>query len=157
MAGTRNAVSLDPLDFTKRLALRLKVHKVGGNVVHHVAILKRALDQQKVACEMVKGFCIIPESKEVCEHYWVKVRVPDGNSLPDLDLDVAFAVAKLKSPELQALHPVLLEECPPGLTHSDEKEVLIREENSRLFELFQRDSKAFWRESPRDVAGFRAN
>ena len=137
------------MEFTKRLALRLKVHNIGGTVVHHVAILKRALDQQKIACEMVKGFCVIMESKEVCEHYWVRA---DG-----LDLDVAFAVAKLKSPELQALHPVLLEECPPGLIHSDEKEEAIRNENSRLFELFQRDSKAFWRESPQDVSGFRAN
>ena len=137
------------MEFTKRLALRLKVHNIGGTVVHHVAILKRALDQQKIACEMVKGFCVIMESKEVCEHYWVRA---DG-----LDLDVAFAVAKLKSPELQALHPVLLEECPPGLIHSDEKEEAIRNENSRLFELFQRDSKAFWRESPQDVAGFRAH
>ena len=141
----------DPIEFTKRIALRLKVHKIGGTVVHHVAILKRALDQQKVACEMVKGFCVIMETKEVCEHYWIRV------GTPSLDLDVAFSVAKLKSPELQALHPVLLESCPPGLTHSDEKEVLIREENSRLFELFQRDSKAFWREAPKDVAGFRAN
>ena len=141
----------DPIEFTKRVALRLKVHKIGGTVVHHVAILKRALDQQKVACEMVKGFCVIMETKEVCEHYWIRV------GTPSLDLDVAFSVAKLKSPELQALHPVLLESCPPGLTHSDEKEVLIREENSRLFELFQRDSKAFWREAPKDAAGFRAN
>ena len=146
----------DPIEFTKRVALRLKVHKIGGTVVHHVAILKRALDQQKVACEIVKGFCVIMESKEVCEHYWVRLPNPQGSS-PSLDLDVAFAVAKLKSPELQALHPVLLESCPPGLTHSDEKEVLIREENSRLFELFQRDSKAFWREAPKDVAGFRVN
>lgn len=144
----------DPIEFTKRIALRLKVHKIGGNVVHHVAILKRALDQQKIACEMVKGFCVIMESKEVCEHYWIRVGTEHA---PALDLDVAFAVAKLKSPELQALYPVLLEACPPGLTHSDEKEVLIREENSRLFELFQRDSKAFWREAPKDVAGFRAN
>ena len=141
----------DPIEFTKRVALRLKVHKIGGTVVHHVAILKRALDQQMVACEMVKGFCVIMETKEVCEHYWIRV------GTPSLDLDVAFSVAKLKSPDLQALHPVLLESCPPGLTHSDEKEVLIREENSRLFELFQRDSKAFWREAPKDVAGFRAN
>ena len=147
----------DPIEFTKRVALRLKIHKIGGTVVHHVAILKRALDQQKVACEMVKGFCVIMESKEVCEHYWTRVRVPEGGSFLTLDLDVAFSVAKLKSPELQALHPVLLESCPPGLTHSDEKEVLIREENSRLFELFQRDSKAFWREAPKDAAGFRAN
>ena len=145
----------DPIEFTKRVALRLKVHKIGGTVVHHVAILKRALDQQKVACEMVKGFCVIMESKEVCEHYWTRVAT-ENPSLP-LDLDVAFAVATLKSPELQSLYPVLLEACPPGLTHSDEKEVLIREENSRLFELFQRDSKAFWREAPKDAAGFRAN
>jgi len=137
------------MEFTKRLALRLKVHNIGGTVVHHVAILKRALDQQKIACEMVKGFCVIMESKEVCEHYWVRSS--------GLDLDVAFAVAKLKSPELQALHPVLMEECPPGLIHSDEKEEAIRNENSRLFDLFQRDSKAFWRESPPDVSGFRAN
>ena len=137
------------MEFTKRLALRLKVHNVGGTVVHHVAILKRALDQQKIACEMVKGFCVIMESKEVCEHYWVRSA--------GLDLDVAFAVAKLKSPELQALHPVLLEECPPGLNHSDEKEDAIRNENSRLFDLFQQDPKAFWRECPQDVAGFRAN
>jgi len=145
----------DPIEFTKRVALRLKVHKIGGTVVHHVALLKRALDQKRVACEMVKGFCVIMESKEVCEHYWIRVAT-ENPSLP-LDLDVAFAVATLKSPELQALYPVLLESCPPGLTHSDEKEVLIREENSRLFELFQRDSKAFWREAPKDAAGFRAN
>lgn len=144
------------MEFTKRLALRLKVHNIGGTVVHHVAILKRALDQQKIACEMVKGFCVIMESKEVCEHYWVRLTSPEGSS-PSLDLDVAFAVAKLKSPELQALHPVLLEDCPPGLNHSDEKEDAIRNENSRLFELFQQDPKAFWHESPRDVAGFRAN
>ena len=137
------------MEFTKRLALRLKVHHIGGNVMHHVAILKRALDQQKIVCEIVKGFCVIMESKEVCEHYWVRAS--------GLDLDIAFAVAKLKNPELQALHPVLLEECPPGLTHSDEKEDAIRNENSRLFDLFQQDPKAFWRESPRDVAGFRAN
>jgi hypothetical protein len=144
------------MEFTKRLALRLKVHNIGGTVVHHVAILKRALDQQKIDCEMVKGFCVIMESKEVCEHYWVRLTSP-ADSSPSLDLDVAFAVAKLKSPELQALHPVLLESCPQGLNHSDEKEDAIRNENSRLFELFQRDPKSFWHESPRDVAGFRAN
>ena len=143
------------MEFTKRLALRLKVHHIGGNVMHHVAILKRALDQQEIACEMVKGFCVIMESKEVCEHYWVRLPSPVDSS-PSLDLDIAFTVAKLKNPELQALHPVLLEECPPGLTHSDEKEDAIRNENSRLFDLFQQDPKAFWRESPRDVAGFRA-
>lgn len=136
------------MDFTKRLALRLKVYNIGGTAVHRVAILKRALDQQKIECQMVKGFCVLMESNEVCEHYWVRAS--------GLDLDIAFELAKLKCPELQALRPVLLEECPPGLIHLDEKEDSIRNENSRLFELFQRDPKAFWRESPKDVSGFRA-
>ena len=134
-----------------RLALRIKMHNVSGSVVHHVAILKRALDNQGIKSEIIKGFCVIMETKEVCEHYWVR-ELSTG-----LDLDIAFAVAKLRNAELQALDPVLLESSPPGLSHSDENESAIREGNSRLFELFQRDSKAFWREAPPDVQGFRVN
>ena len=133
----------------RRLALRIKMHNVSGNVVHHAALLKKHLDHQGIKSEMVKGFCVIPETKEACGHYWIR----DLNS--GLDLDVGFEVAKLRSPELQALHPVLLESIPPGMTRSDEKETMIREDNERLFELYQRDPKAFWREAPRDVTSFR--
>ena len=133
----------------RRLALRIKMHNVSGNVVHHAALLKKFLDHQGIKSELVKGFCVIPETKEACAHYWVR----ELNS--GLDLDVGFEVAKLRSPELQALHPVLLESMPPGMTRSDEKETMIREDNERLFELYQRDPKAFWREAPRDVTSFR--
>ena len=138
----------------RRLALRLKLRNISGNVVHHAAILKKVLDQQGIKSEMVKGFCVIPETKESCEHYWI--RVPIENSESFLDLDIGFEVAKLRSPELQALHPVLLESLGSmPVTRSDEKEFVIRHENERLFELFQRDPKAFWREAPRDVRDFR--
>jgi len=135
-------------DTVKRIALRLKLRHVSGSVVHHVALLKKTLDQQGIACEMIKGFCVITESKEACEHYWIR------HKQTGLDFDVAFEVAKLRSPELQSLNPVLLESCPPGLNHSDEKETMIREENFRLFELYQQDPRAFWREAPRDVTSF---
>lgn len=138
-------------DTVRRLALRLKMHNVSGSVVHHVALLKKSLDQQNFQTEMIKGFCVIPETKEACDHYWVREKQTG------LDFDVAFEIAKLRSPELQALHPVLLESLPQGLTRSDEKETMIREENERLFELFQQDPKVFWRESPRDVLNFRLN
>lgn len=130
-----------------RLALRLKVNKIGGGPIHHVAILKRILDKQNIRSEMIKGYCIITETKEACEHYWV--RTAEG-----LDLDIVFAVAKLKSPELEALSPVLLETLPSWVIRSDENELRIREENERLFLLYQQDSKAFWREAPKDVANF---
>ena len=131
----------------RRFALRIKLHNVSGNVVHHVALLKRYLEQKGVPCHVVKGFCVIPETKEACEHYWL--RTEEG-----LDLDIGFEVAKLRNCELQALHPVLLESMPSGMTRSDEKEFLIRDENERLFELLQRDPKAFWREAPQDVRAF---
>ena len=138
----------------RRIALRIKMHNVSGNVVHHNALLKRFLEQKGVKCELVKGYCVIAETKEACEHVWVRVPDPKG---PPLDLDLSFEVAKLKSPELQALYPALLEsiEGIPNLIRSDEKEFVIRHENERLFELFQRDPKAFWREAPQDVRDFR--
>ena len=138
------------METLNRLATRLKIYNVPGSVMHHVAIFKRILDRQNISSEIIKGYCVIMESKESCEHYWV--RTSEG-----LDLDIAFAVARLKSPELQSLHPVLVDACPPGLTRSDLEASDIREENNRLFELYQQDPKAFWRESPRDVSSFHLN
>ena len=130
-----------------RLALRLKVHRISGGVIHHVALLKKTLEQQGISSRMIKGYCVVEGTKEACEHYWV--RTDEG-----LDIDVAFAVARLKNHELMALEPVLLEILPPGLIRSDSAEIRILDENRRLFELFESDPKAFWREAPRDVATF---
>lgn len=135
-------------DVVKQAALRLKIHNVPGTVIHHLALLKRSLDQKGAKTVMVKGWCVIEQTKEACEHYWLR-EVDTG-----LDMDLGFAVAKLRTPELAALHPVLLESLPLGLTRSDSEETLIRAENSRLFDLFQENPKAFWRESPREVTSF---
>jgi len=132
----------------KQAALRLKVHNVPGTVIHHLALLKRSLDQKGTRTSMIKGWCVIEQTKEACEHYWLR-EVDTG-----LDMDLGFAVAKLRTPELAALHPVLLENLPQGLTRSDSEETLIRAENSRLYDLFQENPKAFWRESPREVTSF---
>lgn len=134
-------------DIVHRIALRLKLYKISGGVVHHVALLKRIMDQRGSPTQMVRGYCVISETNEACEHYWV--RTEEG-----LDLDVGFEVARLKNPELMALRPVLLESLPPGLTRSDQGETMILEENQRLYDLHQADPKEFWREAPRDVATF---
>ena len=135
-------------DIVHRTALRLKLNKVSGGVVHHNAVLKRGLENQGIKCEMVKGYCVIPQTKEACEHYWVR-EVETG-----LNLDVGFAVACLKSPELRSIHPVLLEELPEGLDRSDKDEVLIRADNQDLYELYHSNPKEFWKQSPSDVKGF---
>lgn len=133
-------------DVVHRLALRLKLRNTRGTVVHHAALLKKIVEQQGFKAELVKGFCVIEETKEACEHFWVRTE--------GLDLDIGFKLASLKTPELMALRPILLERLPEGLTRSDLEEILIRDENNRLYDLHQSDPKAFWREAPRDVATF---
>jgi hypothetical protein len=135
-------------DIVRHTALRLKLHNVSGTVIHHIALLKRSLDQKGFRTEMVNGWCVIEETKEACEHYWLR-DIDTG-----LDIDIGFAVAKLRNAELMALRPVLLESLPPGLNRSDSEETLIRAENRRLFDLYQSDPKAFWREAPKDVSSF---
>lgn len=139
---------MDPCDLVKRLALRLKVHKIGGNVIHHIALLKKALEVQKIQVKMIKGYCVIEETKEACEHYWVR------EEATGLDLDVAFTVACLRNPELTTLNPVLLESLPPGLARSDTEAIQILAENSRLFDLYHSNPREFWRGAPKDVATF---
>jgi hypothetical protein len=135
-------------DLVHRTALRIKLNKVGGSIIHHIALLKRGLENNKIECEMIKGYCIIPQTKEACTHYWLREKETG------LDLDVGFAVACLRTPELAAIHPVLLEELPEGMTRSDENEVEITSENQVLFDLYHKDIKEFWRVAPSDVKGF---
>lgn len=133
----------------KRLAMRLKLHKVEGTVVHHCAILMKFLSEEGVASRMVHGYCISPN--EICEHFWVQI-------LPErLDLDIGYELACLYSPELMALKTVLAEEYPVGLKGQDgkEPEILRQEDNQRLFELFETDPKTFWNEAPKSVRTFK--
>ena len=138
-------------DIVRRTALRVKLNKLSGSVVHHVALLKRGMEKKGLTCEMIKGFCVIPQTKEACAHYWIR-EVNTG-----LDLDVGFVVACLRSPELEAIHPVLLEELPEGLERSDMQEETIRLENESLYELYMSDPKRFWKEAPKDVQQFSIN
>lgn len=127
----------------KRLAMLLKLRKVGGSVVHHCAILRRLLKEKGVETRLVKGFCVSPG--EVCEHYWLETLDEK------LHLDVGLEVAKLHSSELSTLKTMLLETLPDELK---DVHVLKQDDNDRLFELYQTDMKTFWSEAPYDVRTF---
>lgn len=133
---------MDLYDFTNHMALRIKLHKVPGSVVQHTALLKKGLELKGIECKMIKGYCIIPETKEACVHYWVQT------VLEGLDLDIGFTIAKLRTPELEALHTILVDKLPDGFERSDAEAVEITSENERLFDLYHKDPKAFWKEAP---------
>lgn len=127
----------------KRFAIRLKMHKVRGGVVHHCALFQRALETQGFKTRVVKGVCLVPRTREVCEHYWVQTE--DG-----LNLDLGYEVGCLYSPELRLVETMLLPEAPEGFATPDSDP-----ENTRLFDLYQKDPKTFWLETPHDVRSFK--
>ena len=129
------------MESVKRIAMRMKLRKVEGSIVHHCALLCRLLD---VKAHVVKGFCVSPG--DVCEHYWV--RTDDEG----LDLDIGMAYATLFSPELATMRTMLLEEIPSELANIEVKK---QDDNARLYELYTTDPKTFWAEAPASVRTFR--
>lgn len=129
------------MESVKRIAMRMKLRKVEGSVVHHCALLCKLLD---VKAHVVKGFCVSPG--DVCEHYWVRTD-EEG-----LDLDIGMAYATLFSPELATMRTMLLEEIPPELATIEVKK---QEDNARLYELYVTDPKTFWSEAPPSIRTFR--
>jgi hypothetical protein len=129
------------MESVKRIAMRMKLRKVEGSVVHHCALLCRLLD---VKAHVVKGFCVSPG--DVCEHYWVRTD-EEG-----LDLDIGMAYATLFSPELATMRTMLLEEIPSELANIEVKK---QDDNARLYELYTTDPKTFWAEAPASVRTFR--
>jgi hypothetical protein len=129
------------MESVKRIAMRMKLRKVEGSIVHHCALLCRLLD---VKARVVKGFCVSPG--DVCEHYWVRTD-EEG-----LDLDIGMAYATLFSPELASMRTMLLEEIPPELASIEVKK---QDDNARLYELYTTDPKTFWSEAPTSIRNFR--
>jgi hypothetical protein len=129
------------MESVKRIAMRMKLRKVEGSIVHHCAMLCKLLD---VKAHVVKGFCVSPG--DVCEHYWVRTD-EEG-----LDLDIGMAYATLFSPELADMRTMLLEEIPPELASIEVKK---QDDNARLYELYTTDPKTFWAEAPVSVRSFR--
>lgn len=131
------------MDSIKKLAMRMKLKKVGGTVVHHCALLCRNLDREGTKAHVIKGFCVSPG--DLCEHYWV--RTDDEG----LDLDIGMELASLYSPELRNLKTMLLEEVPETLKNVKVKK---QDDNERLYELYTTDPRSFWIESPLSVRTF---
>jgi hypothetical protein len=127
------------MESVHRLALRMKVRKLTGTVVHHCAVLVKLLERERVTATLVKGWAVA--DGEVCEHYWVRA---------DSDMDIGYELACLFTPELTSITPSLLLELPEGLKRVDHSDP----ENARLFDLFHTDRVAFWKEAPPDVRAF---
>jgi hypothetical protein len=125
----------------RRLALRIKMNKIGGSIVHHVALMMKHLRLYGVQVHMVQGYAL--EDKCGCWHVWAKDE-------KGIDFDLTSYIF----PELNV---TLSDTFPDGYERQefkDEQGKYILDENQRLVELFSKDEKAFWKEAPPKVRNF---
>jgi len=132
-------------EYVRKLSLGMKLHKVGGTVIHHQAILIRYLRTvHKLECELVEGY-IMTGDNETCWHCWVEVG--------EQKYDIAWLIAGLPDTRNS-----LVREIPEGYERmdlKDERGRYVVDENMRLFQLFNTDEKKFWEEAPVAVKKFR--
>ena len=124
----------------RRLALRIKLNKIGGSIVQHVALMINHLRVHGIKAKMVQGYALAEKSG--CWHVWAV----EGDNVYDL--------ASYMFPDIQV---ELALEFPEGYERDeskDEQGKYILDENQRLFDLYTRDEKAFWKEAPPKVRNF---
>jgi len=119
------------MDPVKRLVLRLKLHKTEGTIVHHNAILAKQIKGSR----MVSGYALC--QNQACWHCWVEDS--EGKKY-----DVSSGILSM---------PFEYSSDVPENCKEMEHEMIT--ENKRLFELYKRDPKQFWKEAPKNVREFK--
>ena len=119
------------MDPVKRIVLRLQLRKTEGTIVHHNALLAKAVKDTK----MVSGYAIC--QNQACWHCWVEDS--DGKKL-----DVTSGILSLPFEYAS--------ELPEGYKEMEHDQI---NENKRLYDLYVNDPHRFWKESPKTVREFK--
>jgi hypothetical protein len=130
-----------PEDIQKRLALKLKLNKIDNCGLTAPILLNEILAKCGHATKLVQGYCSL--SADTCWHVWVQV---DKRSL-----DIGYTIACLQDKEFEKCHAILHASLAPGA-----KEPQRDTETTDMWEIYQKDSKEFWKKQPTRVQNFRA-
>ena len=127
-------------DIQKRLALKIKLNKIENCGIAAPILLNELLAKKGYTTKVVQGFASL--GPETIWHVWVEC---EGKQL-----DIAQVISKLYDPNHNS----------DGITLSETYEDGSPKENQQVtaqWELYQQDSKQFWRETPMKVQNFRAS
>ncbi len=127
----------------RRMALRMKLQKTGGTIVHQTALMINLLRIKGFKPRMVTGF-VANGPGEVCWHCWA---VTDTGERHDI---IPYMIADLCEMEYFSEMPAGYKRAEVG----DDQAKYVLDENERLFELYHKDEKEFWKEAPVKVRKF---
>jgi hypothetical protein len=138
---------MTPLEIQKRLALKLKLNKIDDCGIAAPILLNEILAKMGHTTTLVQGYC--SSGSETCWHVWIELQMSEHG--PPQKLDIGYTIACLKDSEFLKCTVILHKNVAPGA-----KEPQRDTESLDLWEIYQKDSKEFWKKQPVRVQNFRA-
>ena len=136
-----------PTDIQKRLALKLKLNKIDNCGLTAPILLNEILAKQGLKTRLVQGYCSL--SGDTCWHVWVEIQMSEHGS--PQKLDIGYTIACLQDQEFEKCEMILHTTLAPG-AKTPQKDT----ESVDMWEIYQKDSKEFWKKQPTKVQNFRA-
>ena len=137
-----------PVDIQKRLALKLKLNKIDNCGLTAPILLNEILAKCGHTTQLVQGYCSL--SEETCWHVWVEVDKCTTLG-PAQKLDIGYTIACLQDKEFEKCCPILHTSLAPG-AKAPQRDT----ESVDMWEVYQKDTKEFWKKQPIKVQNFRA-
>jgi hypothetical protein len=138
---------MHPFDVQKRLALKLKLNKIDDCGITAPILLNEFLAKMGHTTKLVQGYC--STGGETCWHVWIELQMSEHGS--PQNLDIGYNLACLKDREFEKCNVILHKNVAPG-AKPPQKDT----ESVDLWEVYQKDSKEFWKKQPIKVQNFRA-
>jgi hypothetical protein len=123
----------------KRLALKLKLHKIDNCSIVSPILLNEILTKNGYNTEIVQGYCSL--KNETCWHLWVE-------SATSEQFDISYTTA--------CLHDKQFENCRMFLHRNTVNPAKSDQEILDNWELYQKDHMAFWKKQSVKVQSVRA-
>lgn len=127
------------MEHAKRFVNLFRLYRAQASVVYQCALFQSYLKRRGIASEVIQGYITIAE-QGCCRHFWVRT----GQE----DIDIATMIGTRIAPEMTK-YLMQLSEQPAGVRFdTDAESAPTVADNESKFELFQKNPKQFWAESP---------
>lgn len=127
------------MEHSKRFVNLMRLHRVQAPVVYQCALFQSYLKRRGIQSDVIQGYVSVA-NQGCCRHFWVRAG--------DSDIDIATMIGTRIAPEMTQFVMQLTEE-PSGMRFDvDEESRRIVADNESKYDLFKKDPKQFWAESP---------
>ena len=127
------------MEHSKRFINLLRLHRAQASVVYQCALFQSYLKRRGIQSSIVQGYINVA-GQGCCRHFWVET---DSE-----EIDIATMIGTRIAPEMTKYIMHLSQEPSGARFDTDQESAKIVADNEAKYELFQKNPKQFWAESP---------